>query len=119
MTLGTLADFLVERDPREAEEVLLSSIESLAAAMDRGNIALSLASAAAVAARLEDPERAGTLWGAFEAEAERQPRPSTDQAMALSEPSLEVVRGEVFEQARSRGRTLSLEEAVAYALRHD
>jgi hypothetical protein len=32
------------------------------------------------------------------------------------EPYLEPVRGEAFEEARAQGRTLSLEDAVAYAL---
>ncbi|HEY3549929.1 MAG TPA: adenylate/guanylate cyclase domain-containing protein [Gaiellaceae bacterium] len=116
VTLGTLADFLIERDPGEAEEVLLSALASLAAVGDRGNITLSLASAASIAARRGHHVRAGTLWGAFEAEVERQPRPSTARATADAEPWLEPARGDVFEEARRRGRTLSLEEAVAYAL---
>jgi predicted ATPase len=116
VTLGTLADFLVERDPREAEEVLLSALLSLDAAGDRGNVTLSLSSAAMIAARRGNAERAGTLWGAVEAEAERQPRPSTNDAMAEVEPSLETVRGDAFEEARRHGSTLNLEDAVTYAL---
>jgi predicted ATPase len=116
VTLGTLVDFLVDRDAVEAEEVLRDSLESLVAAGDRGNVTLSLASGALIAARLGDPERAGMLWGAVEAEAQRQPRSSTESAMAEVEPSLATVRTEAFEEARRRGHTLSLDDAVAYAL---
>jgi predicted ATPase len=117
--LGTLPDFLAERDPAGAEEALLDGLESLAAVSDRGNIVLSLGLGAKLAARRGDSARAGTLWGAVETEVERQPRPSTDRMMADVEPSLEAVRGEVFEAARRHGKALSLEDAVSYALGDD
>jgi hypothetical protein len=60
--------------------------------------------------------RAGTLWGAAEADAERAPRPTTTATLTEYEPYLEPIRGEAFDAARSQGRTLSLEQAVAYAL---
>lgn len=71
MALGTLADFLIERDLDEAEQVLLDALESLTAAGDRGNITMALATGAMIAARRADFERAGTLWGAVEAERRR------------------------------------------------
>jgi Tfp pilus assembly protein PilF len=117
VALATLADFLIEQDPREAEELLLSALESLAAVGDRGNITLTLATAAVIAARRGNRERAGTLWGAFEREAELQPRASTDFATAEAATTLEAVHGAVFEEARRHGRRLSLDEAVDYALR--
>ena len=83
---------------------------------DLVNLPIALAAGAALAARLGDDVRAGTLWGATEAEAERNPRPTTTENLRLYEPDLEVVRGDRFEEARSRGRRLSLEDAVAYAL---
>jgi hypothetical protein len=60
--------------------------------------------------------RAGTLWGAAEADGERAPRPTTTTTLTEYEPYLAPVRGDAFEEARAHGRTLSLEEAVAYAL---
>ena len=63
-----------------------------------------------------DPVRAGTLWGAIEAEAERTPRETTTESLAQYEPYVEPVRDDAFEEARKQGRTLSLEEAIAYAL---
>jgi hypothetical protein len=62
------------------------------------------------------PVRAGTLWGAAEAEAQRTPRGTTTRALTEYEAYLEPVRGDAFEKARAQGCTLSLEDAVAYAL---
>jgi hypothetical protein len=76
---------------------------------DLVNLPIALATGAALAARLGDPVRAGTLWGAVEAEAERTPRETTTESLAQYEPYVEPVRGDAFEEARKQGRTLSLE----------
>jgi hypothetical protein len=83
---------------------------------DLVNLPIALAAGAALASRLGDPVRAGTLWGAAEADGERAPRPTTTATLTEYEPYLEPIRGEAFDAARSQGRTLSLEQAVAYAL---
>ena len=80
------------------------------------NLPIALAAGAALAAGLGEPLRAGTLRGAVEAEAERAPRGTTATSLAQYEPYLQPVLGDVFEQGRRHGRTLSLEQAVAFAL---
>ena len=69
-----------------------------------------------LSAILGDAKRAGTLWGAVEAEAKREPKQTTIANLTEYEPYLEPVRGDTFDEARLHGRTLALEEAVAYAL---
>jgi ATP/maltotriose-dependent transcriptional regulator MalT len=60
-------------------------------------------------------ERAGRLWGALEAEAERAPVGSRERHR--DEAAATVVRDDpAFEHGREEGRRLSLDEAVAYAL---
>ena len=80
------------------------------------NLPVGLAAGAALAAQLGDGKRAGTLWGAVEAEAKREPKQTTTASLTEYEPYLKPVRGDTFEEARLHGRTLALEEAVAYAL---
>ena len=45
--------------------------------------------------------RAGTLWGALEAVAERDPRSTTQNAMCENTPYVEVVQGPDFEKVAS------------------
>ena len=84
---------------------------------DLVNLPIALAAGAALAAQLGDPMRAGTLWGAAEAEAERTPRETTTRSLTEYEPYLEPVRGDAFEEARrrdarSRSRTPSPTRSV-------
>jgi predicted ATPase len=99
-----------------ARQDFADGLETLAEVRDLVNLPIALAAGAALAARLDDPLRAGTLWGAVEAQAEREPRPTTTQAIEEYKPYLDSVCGDTFEEARLRGRTLSLQDAVAYAL---
>jgi predicted ATPase/class 3 adenylate cyclase len=99
-----------------AQQDLADSIQTLAEVRDLVNLPFALGTGAAIAARLGDPARAGTLWGAFEAQAERDPRPTTPIVVAEMGPHLEEVHGSEFDEARARGRRLSLDEAIAYAL---
>jgi tetratricopeptide (TPR) repeat protein len=99
-----------------AEEFFAEGLELLRSTRDLVNLPIALAAGAALASKLGDPVRAGTLWGAAEADAERAPRPTTTATLTEYEPYLEPIRGEAFDAARSQGRTLSLEQAVAYAL---
>jgi hypothetical protein len=102
-----------------AEEDLAEGLAVMWDVQDLVNLPIILMSAAVLAATVDDPVRAGTLWGATQAEAERAPRPTTTANLAQYEPHLEPIRGGVFEDACRHGRTLSLEEAVEYALGHD
>ena len=109
--LLTLGDF------DTSQGFFAEAVELLRSVNDLVNLPIALAAGAALAAQLGDPVRAGTLWGALEAEAEQEPRQSTIDNMALYEPYLEPARGSDFDQARARGRTLTLDDAVAYAIR--
>ena len=99
-----------------AQEFFAEGLELLQSVRDLVNLPVALAAGAALASRLGDPVRAGTLWGAAEADGERSPRPTTTANLSLYEPYLAAVRGDVFEAACVHGRTLSLDEAVDYAL---
>jgi hypothetical protein len=116
-TLVQAAEYLIARDdPAAAAAPLHAGLESLAAVDDRINLPIALAASAALAAQQENPAQAGLLWGAVEAAAENEPRPTTDQALAEYEPYLKPVRGAAFDEARQRGRSLTIEDAIGHAL---
>jgi predicted ATPase len=117
--VGAAERLLVLGDLETAREFFLEGLELLHSARDLVNLPIALAAGAALAAQLGDPVRAGTLWGAAEADGERAPRPTTAASLAEYEPYLVPVRGDLFEEGRSHGRTLSLEEGVVYALGQD
>jgi len=117
--LGAAEQELVLGELEGAKSDFASGLETLATVRDLVNLPIALAAGSALAARLGDAARAGTLWGALEAEAEREPKQTTIANMKEYEPYLEPVRGDAFEEGREQGRTLSLEEAVAYALERD
>jgi hypothetical protein len=100
----------------EAEDDLRVGLQALAAVGDRVNLPIGLATGATIAAGQGDTLRAGTLWGAVESVAGREPRPTTTAAIREYEPYLEAVQGTEFDRGRAHGRTLSLEDAVRYAL---
>lgn len=100
----------------QAERDLKAGLETLASVSDRINIPYALAAAAAIAALRNQAVRSGTLWGALEAVAERDPRPTTRSAMRENTHYVESVQGADFEKGRTRGRALSSDEAVDYAL---
>ena len=116
-TLVQAAEYLIARDdPAAAAAPLHAGLESLAAVDDRINLPIALAASAALAAQQENPAQAGLLWGAVEAAAENEPRPTTDQALAEYEPYLKPVRGAAFDEARQRGRSFTIEDAIGHAL---
>jgi class 3 adenylate cyclase len=82
-----------------------------------GHGVFGLALLAWTAAQHNDAERAGTLRGAIEAEEGRGRlgRWESDQRDDFAN-RLHVVAGPAFERGRNAGRSLSLDEAVAYAL---
>ena len=78
----------------------------------------SLALLAQLEAEAGRAERAGRLWGAIEAEESRGPvghwdndRDEVASAVVIASPE--------FEHGRSSGQSLSLDEAVEYALAED
>jgi predicted ATPase len=114
--LATAEWFVAAGDPGAAVDEFHAGLDSLASVRDQVNLPIALAAGAALAAQRAEAVLAGTLWGALEAVAEREPKPTTEQALAEYQPFVERVRGEGFEQSRAQGRTLSLDEAVEYAL---
>jgi predicted ATPase len=114
--LATAEWFVAAREPDEAVDDFHAGLDSLASVRDQVNLPIAIATGAALAAQRGDAAHAGTLWGALEAVAEREPKPTTEQAITEYQPFVEPVRGEGFEQGRAHGRTLSLDEAVEYAL---
>jgi predicted ATPase len=113
---ATAERLIVAGDPDAAVDDFHAGLVSLASVQDQVNLPIAIAAGAALAAQRGDAVRAGTLWGALEAVAEREPKPTTEQAIAEYQPFVEPVRGEGFEQGRAHGRTLSLDQAVEYAL---
>jgi tetratricopeptide (TPR) repeat protein len=117
VTLTSAADWLIAgEDPESALPIYLDGLAALLSVQDRVNMPYGLALGARIAAFRDEAERAGTLWGAVEAVAEREPKSTTEQALLEYWPYVERVGGPDFERGRARGRALSLEEAVEYAL---
>ena len=117
VTLFATAEWLLQAgDADAAKPELEEGLAALASVPDLVNTPMALAACAAIAAAECDAARAGTLWGAVEAAGEREPRPTTADALGEYAPYVEPARGADFERGRARGRALSLEEAVQYAL---
>ena len=114
--LGAAEEQLRLGNPDGAGRDLLEALPLLESVRDMVNLPIALATGAALAAQHGDAFRSGTLWGALEAEAARTPRATTTHCLAAYEPNLVPVRGDAFEEARAHGRTLTLDDAVAYAL---
>jgi predicted ATPase len=114
--LGASEGLLALGELATAQEFFVEGLDLLRSVQDLVNLPIAFAAGAALAARLGDDSRAGTLWGAVEADAARRPRSTTTRAIEEYEPYVEHVRGPEFEEARERGRAMSLEAAAAYAL---
>ena len=83
---------------------------------DRQALIYSLAHVARNAAVRGDARRAGRLWGALEAEAERAPVGQWEAEREKYAEGLTAVHGAEFAHARDEGRLLSFEAAVSEAL---
>ena len=117
VALLSAAEWLIrQEDPEAAKAEFREGLATLAEVPDLVNLPSGLAAGAAGAAIEGDAVRAGTLWGAVEATGEREPRPTTTQALREYGPFVDRVRGAAFERGRAQGHTLSLEAAVEYAL---
>jgi predicted ATPase len=83
---------------------------------DRFGKVVGLALHAWVAAERSDPERAGTAWGAIEAEEDRGSIGAWEQYRDSYHSGVDALAGPEFERARAAGHSLSLDEAVEQAL---
>jgi hypothetical protein len=83
---------------------------------DRQSLIYSLAHLARNAAVRGDARRAGRLWGALEAEAERAPVGQWEAEREKYAEGLTAVNGAEFARARGEGRLLSFEAALSEAL---
>jgi predicted ATPase/class 3 adenylate cyclase len=116
--LGELALSALEGE--ETEQGERWAADSLRLSRDTGGrqrLVPALAQLAWAAAQRRDIERAGRLWGAVEAEERRGRLGAWEAVRGRYESGLASVAGADFERARETGRSLSLEEAVAWALR--
>lgn len=100
----------------EAEEDYLASAELIDAVSDHMNIPYVFALGASIASIRHAWLRAGVLWGALDAIGEREPRLSTQDAVRDYARYVEGVNNPDFETGLGRGRAMSLEEALRYAV---
>ena len=104
----------------EAMELQSESLQLKAPLMDKMGIMYSLASFAQLAATREQFERAATLWGAAEKLSESMHLllfTSGEQVRTSSVAETRTrLREEDFTEAWNKGRSLTMQEAIAYAL---
>ena len=100
----------------EAEHDYLTAAETIETVSDHMNIPYIFAAGAAIASLRQAAVRAGVLWGALEAIAESEPRITTQDAMDEYRSYVERVQGAEFEAGRARGRAMSLDTAMRYAI---
>jgi tetratricopeptide (TPR) repeat protein len=105
--------------PDEALPRLRESMVIARALHDRQWLLYGLALSAWGAAARGQAERAGTHWGAVEAEAEREPIGQWETERDEYAGYVFVAAGPEFESSRAEGRILSFEDAVEYALSLD
>lgn len=120
VTLLNTAEFLALAGELDAaDEAFAEGLPGIWSVQDLVNMPQAFVMGAVIASLRGDAVRAGTLWGAAEADGDLQARSTTTRAFEVNEHYLEPVLGDAFEQAREHGRTMSLEQAVAYALGDD
>jgi predicted ATPase len=116
-SLLAAAGFLIPAGQLDQAEIdLQAGLERLASIGDRTNIPYAIGGGAAIAALRGDAVRAGTLWGALEGIADLDPTSTAEDAMSDNTPFLKDVHGAEFETGRARGRTLSREQAIEFAM---
>jgi len=116
-SLVAAAEFLIPAGQLDEAEVdVHAGLERLASIGDRVNIPFAIGAVAAIAALRGDAVRAGTLWGALEGIADLDPKSTARGAMSDNTPFLKGIQGAEFEKGWARGRTLSREEAIEYAM---
>jgi hypothetical protein len=115
--LLNLAKLLLDRGRTSESEARVREALPLASGMgDRQQTIYALALLARLALQTEQPERAGRLWGAIEAEEARAPVGRWD---AIRDQYAQLIlsdAGPELERGRQRGARLTLHEAVDEAL---
>jgi predicted ATPase len=111
-------DSLASDDLDDAEQRATDSLRLNRGMADRGGSVTCIGLLAAVAARRGDPDRAGLLWGAVEAEEGNGPLGHGWETYwrPLAEPALSEAAGPSFESGRRRGLELSLADAEGVVL---
>jgi predicted ATPase len=113
ITLDVLARRLDELGRTEEAEATARRALALDRRMgDWEAAAYALAMLAAFATRRDGADRAGRLWGAVEARQQQEPLEVWDLIRERFEPRVHAAAGEAFDEGRSAGRRLTLEEAV-------
>jgi hypothetical protein len=113
LTLHILAGrLLLRRRTERAEPYALKALELSERIGDRGRSLGSLAQFARIAAERGEAERAGCLWGALEAETEREPVPGWTPADSIHAEAILRCRGPEFDRGRADGRELTLDGAL-------
>lgn len=107
LTLGDVED---ARDRATSAVALAHSIGH------RQGIVFGLGLLARVAADAGEADRAGRLWGAVDAEAERGPIGQWESERDEYAAHVLRVAGVDFDREREAGRRMSLDDAVAYAV---
>ena len=116
-SLVAAAEFLIPAGQLDQAEIDVHvGLETLASIGDRTNVPFAIGAIAAIAALRGDSVRAGTLWGALEGFADLDPKGSAHAAISDNTPFLKDIQGEEFENGRARGRSLSREQAIEFAL---
>jgi predicted ATPase/class 3 adenylate cyclase len=118
--LRRLADRALDRgEPAEARGDLEESLRLSQELGDRISVVFTLARLARIEAEAGDPERAGLLWGAVEAEESAGGLGAWYGERERFAGPLLSHAGEAFDRGRDEGHRLSLDEAVSYALSVD
>jgi predicted ATPase/class 3 adenylate cyclase len=102
--------------PAEAERWAQKALELFSRISDRGQSLVALAYVAFATAEQGFLERAGRLWGAIEAEAERRPLVDWDRLRDQAAERFRPHAEPEFEHGRAEGTSLSLEQVVEEAL---
>jgi predicted ATPase len=118
--VAMLTEFLLEVGRfDDAEPWGRRSLELLRKAGDRQNMVYGVATMAWAAAATGRSERAGLLWGAIEAEEARGAVGAWDAEREKYAAAARRDSSDAFEEGRREGHRLSLEDAVATALREN
>ena len=116
--LASISDLLARRERiGDATARMLEALPLLEQMGDRTGAVFALSRLGALAARAGEPERAGKLWGAVEAEAIRDPYGLWDELRTSFEQAVVAAEGPEFEIGRTQGQHLTLEQAIAYRVR--
>ena len=114
VTLNQLGGRLLLRNrPARAAPYARKVLDLAVRLDDRTRMYSSLAMLAGIAASTGNREHAGRLWGAVEAEAEREPVPGWTPRDSIYADVVLAARGTDFERGRAAGRELTLAEAIA------